>query len=111
MAIAHAQSGDPIDIRPLGPRLATEKNIALFKSEQLEVIRLVLLAGKVFPAHAVPGEITVQCIEGEIDITVEGQSHVLKAGEILFLAGNVPHGVVALQDSSALLTIVLKPGA
>jgi quercetin dioxygenase-like cupin family protein len=78
MAIQHAQSGDPIDIRPLGARLGSEKNIALFKSEQLEVIRLVLLAGKVFPPHAVPGEITLQCIEGEIDVTVDGESHVLK---------------------------------
>jgi quercetin dioxygenase-like cupin family protein len=111
MAIQHAQSGDPIDIRPLGARLGGERNIALFKSEQLEVIRLVLLAGKVFPPHAVPGEITLQCIEGEIDVTVDGESHLLKAGEILFLSGNVPHGVVALQDSSALLTIVLKPNA
>jgi quercetin dioxygenase-like cupin family protein len=111
MAIQHAQSGDPFDIRPLGARLGSEKNIALFKSEQLEVIRLVLLAGKVFPPHAVPGEITLQCIEGEIDVTVDGESHLLKAGEILFLSGNVPHGVVALQDSSALLTIVLKPNA
>lgn len=111
MAIPHAESGDPIDIRPLGARLATEKNIALFKSDQLEVIRLVLLAGKVFPPHSVPGEITVQCIEGEIDVTVQGVSHVLAAGQILFLAGNVSHGVVALKDSSALLTIVLKPSA
>ena len=111
MAISHAQSGDPIDIRPLGGRLATEKNIALFKSDQLEVIRLVLLAGKVFPPHSVTGEITVQCIEGKIDVTVEGASRVLSAGEILFLAGNVSHGVVALEDSSALLTIVLKPSA
>jgi quercetin dioxygenase-like cupin family protein len=44
----------------------------------LEVIRLVLLAGKVFPPHAVPGEITMQCIEGEVDVTVDGESHVLK---------------------------------
>ncbi len=108
MAIPHAESGDPIDIRPFGARLASEKNTALFKSDQLEVIRLVLPAGKVFPPHSVSGEITVQCIEGEIDVTVEGHSRVLTAGEILFLAANVSHGVVALQDSSALLTIVLK---
>ena len=107
MAILHARSGEPITIKPFGSRLSSEKTTALFNSEQLEVIRLVLVAGKSLPPHAVPGEITVQCIEGEIDVTVEGASHVLRAGEFLFLSGNVPHGVVALQDSSALVTIVL----
>jgi quercetin dioxygenase-like cupin family protein len=108
MAIPHALSGEPILVQPLGARLTSEKTIALFKSEQLEVIRLVLLAGKSMPAHKVPGEITLQCIEGALDVTVNGVSQVLRAGQLLFLSGSVPHGVVALEDASALLTIVLR---
>ncbi|MBC7957172.1 MAG: cupin domain-containing protein [Cytophagales bacterium] len=107
MAIPHAGSGEPIDVQPLGAGLPRHKTTALFKSRELEVIRLVLLAGKSLPEHKVPGEITIQCVEGRIDVTSEGTSHVLAAGQLLFLAGNVPHGVVALQDSSALVTIVL----
>ena len=109
MAIPHAHPGQAIDVQPFGPRLASEKTSALFKSEQLEVMRLVLLAGKSLPPHKVPGEITIQCIEGEIDVTASGQSHLLRAGQMLFLAGNVVHGVAAHQDSSALVTIVLSP--
>jgi quercetin dioxygenase-like cupin family protein len=56
----------------------------------------------------VPGEITVQCIEGSIDITTEGRSHVLQAGQLLYLSGGVTHGVIALQDSSALVTVALR---
>lgn len=107
MALTHATSGSPIDVRPLGDQLTTRKTSAIFKSEQLELIRLVLLAGKSFPPHQVPGEITVHCIEGELDVTVEGQNHRLQPGQMLFLKGGVPHGVVALQDASALVTIVL----
>jgi quercetin dioxygenase-like cupin family protein len=107
MAIPHALPGEPVSLQPLGSRLATEKTAALFKSRQLEVIRLNLLAGKSLPPHSVPGEITIQCIEGEIDVAVDGVSHVLGAGQMLFLEGGAPHGVVALQDSSALVTIVL----
>lgn len=107
MAIPHASSGQLIDVRPLGKRLSGEVSIALFKSEQIEVIRLVLPAGKSFPPHQVPGEITIHCIEGRIDVTVEGSSHVLEAGQMLFLAGGVPHGVDAIEDASALVTIVL----
>lgn len=107
MAIHHASSGESIDVKPLGTRLSSETTTALFKSEQLEVMRLVLQAGKSLPPHKVPGEVTIQCIEGEIDVTAEGRSHLLQTGQMLFLSGNVLHGVVAHQDSSALVTIAL----
>jgi len=108
MALAHARAGDSIDVTPFGRRLAGEKTAALFKSEQLEVIRLVLRAGKSLPPHKVPGEITIQCIEGRIDVGAAGRSHVLGAGQLLFLQGDVMHDVSALEDASALVTIVLQ---
>jgi quercetin dioxygenase-like cupin family protein len=108
MAIPHAPSGQAIDVQPFGERLSSEKSVALFKSEGLEVMRVVLLAGKSLPPHSVPGGITVQCIEGSIDVTAEGESHVLRAGQLLFLLGNVTHGVTALEDASALVTVVLQ---
>ncbi|HEX3138828.1 MAG TPA: cupin domain-containing protein [Rhizobacter sp.] len=108
MALSHAGSGEPINLQPLGAGLASAKTAALFKSEDLELMRLVLLAGKSLPPHKVSGEITVQCIEGKIDVTAQGKSHVLVGGQLLFLAAGVTHGVVALEDSSALISIVLK---
>jgi quercetin dioxygenase-like cupin family protein len=108
MAIPHARPGQAVEVQPLGARLAHEKTVALFKSEDLEVMRLVLLAGKFLPPHKVPGEITVQCIEGSMEVTTENQSHVLRAGQLLYLAGGVTHGVTALQDSSALVTVALR---
>jgi quercetin dioxygenase-like cupin family protein len=109
MALPHALSGQPLDVRPLGARLATEKTSALFKSKDLEVMRLVLLAGKSLPPHQVPGEITIQCLEGSLGIELEGTTVRLAAGELLFLAGGVLHGVEALSDATALVTIALKP--
>ena len=108
MAIPHAQPGQAIEVQRLGARLAQEKTVALFKAEDLEVMRLVLLAGKSLPPHSVAGEITVQSIEGSIDITVDGHSHVLQAGQLLYLARGVTHGVTALRDSSALVTVALR---
>jgi quercetin dioxygenase-like cupin family protein len=108
MAITHLQPGQVADIGPLGPRLAGQKTVALFKSGQLEVIRLVLPAGKSLPAHKVAGEITIHCVEGRLDIQAEGCSHELAAGQLLYLRGGVVHGVVSLEDASALVTIVLK---
>jgi quercetin dioxygenase-like cupin family protein len=107
MAIPHAQPGQSVDVSPLGARLADEKTVALFKSDELEVIRLVLQAGKALPPHKVPGEITIHCLEGRIAVGADGAEHVLAAGQLLYLRGGVLHDVTALQDASALVTIVL----
>ncbi len=108
MAIPHVVSGEPVDVRPLGNRLAQGQTHALFKTEGLEVIRLVLPQGKSMPPHAVAGEITVHCLEGQIDIQTDARSQVLEAGQLLYLAGGVTHSLVSLADATALLTIVLR---
>lgn len=108
MAIPHANPGQTIDVRPLGARLAQAKTVALFKSEHLEVMRVVLMAGKSLPPHSVLGEITVQCIEGKIDVTADGQSHVLQAGQLLYLPGGRTHAITAVEDASALVTVALR---
>jgi quercetin dioxygenase-like cupin family protein len=109
MAIPHAEPGQPLDVRPLGERLAAEKTTALFKSRDLEVIRLVLAAGKSLPAHRVPGEITIHCLEGRLGVDLEDSIVQLEAGQMMFLRGEATHGVSALADATALVTIALKP--
>jgi quercetin dioxygenase-like cupin family protein len=108
MAIPHAAPGEVIDVRPLGAGLSRGSTVALFKSAELEVMRVVLQAGKALPPHKVPGEITIQCIEGAIDVTSDASNQVLRAGELLFLAGGTVHAVRALEDASALVTVVLR---
>lgn len=107
MSIAHAISGEPIDVSPYDAQLVEQRSAALFKSEQLEVIRLVLVAGKSMPMHKVSGEITIQCIEGELDVQVDGNSTRLLAGQLMFLLGSVAHSVTAVTNASALVTLVL----
>lgn len=108
MALQHASPGHALDVRPFAGRLSTEKTSALFKSEDLEVMRLVLLAGKSLPRHKVPGEIMIHCLEGSLDVELDDATVRLEAGELLFLARNATHGVKAATDSSAIVTIALK---
>jgi quercetin dioxygenase-like cupin family protein len=107
MAIPHARSGQIVDILAADGNLPSAKSFALFKSAQLEVMRVVLPAGKAFPPHRVAGEITVQCLEGRIDLSVDGASQALRPGQLLHLEGGVLHGLTGLEDSSALVTIIL----
>ncbi|WP_093169038.1 hypothetical protein [Variovorax sp. YR216] len=108
MALPHAVAGEPCDVRPLRSALADHKTTAIFKSRQLEVLRLVLPAGRKLPPHRVPGEITVHCIEGVLLIGLESGARRLDAGHILFLRGGELHDVAAEADASALVTVVLS---
>jgi quercetin dioxygenase-like cupin family protein len=108
MAIPHTPPGEPVDVTPLGPHLSSGKTHALFKSLDLEVIRLILRAGKSLPLHRVPGELTIHLIEGTLDVAVEGQSRVLRAGKLICQVGGARHSVRALEDASALVTIALR---
>jgi len=97
-----------VDLSPLGARVAQEKTVALFKSDDLEVMRVVLKAGAALPPHKVRGEITIQCIEGELLISVEGTDRTLRAGQMIYLRGGVLHDLRASEDSSALVTVALR---
>lgn len=108
MAIPHATPGDVIDVRPLGATLATARTHALFKSGDLELIRVVLRAGSEMPPHVVAGEITVQCIEGRIAFTCDAGVRELAAGELIHVTGDEMHALRGIEDSSLLLTIALK---
>ncbi|MCS7018899.1 MAG: cupin domain-containing protein [Cytophagales bacterium] len=45
----------------------------------------------VLPLHSHPHEQTVNMLEGEFEITVEGHTRVLRAGDILIIPSNAPH--------------------
>jgi quercetin dioxygenase-like cupin family protein len=108
MAIPHAQSGDVVDVRPLGPSLATSRTTTLMKSKTLEILRLVVPAGGEIPSHEVPGEVVLQCLEGVVGIPVDGDTRVLEAGQLLYLASHEQHSVRGIEDASILVTILLR---
>ncbi|GAB7548817.1 cupin domain-containing protein [Cupriavidus sp. 8B] len=107
MSLPHLASGQVASVLPLGERLAKTPTTAFFKESRLEVMRLVLTAGKHMPAHAVAGPITVQCLEGEVDIGVEGAHRLLRRGDLIYLESNVMHDVTAISNASLLVTLVL----
>jgi quercetin dioxygenase-like cupin family protein len=107
MAISHLLSGEVASLHPLGDKLEQTPSTAFFKDTRLEVMRIVLPAGKRMPAHAVDGPITVQCIEGEVDFSMGDTHRVIRAGDLIYLAAGVSHELAAIKNSSLLVTIVL----
>jgi quercetin dioxygenase-like cupin family protein len=51
---------------------------------------------------------TIQCLEGRLDLCVGGLAQRIEAGQLLFLAAHVPHSLTALEDACALITIVVR---
>ena len=86
MAIPHARPGQAIDVRPLGARLAGETTTALFKSDQLEVIRLVLVAGKSLPTHQVSG---VLACATRLTLSAAAQGRSMQPGSAVGMAAGV----------------------
>lgn len=105
MALQHAGSGERIALLDnIDPHYAS---VALARTPHMELIRLQLQKGKAMPTHRVEGEITLQCLQGELACEAHGQVTLLRPMEMLYLAGGEPHAVRANQDSVALLMILL----
>ena len=107
MAQPHLTPGQLGSVAPLGAAAASTPSFALVKGRQLEVMRLVLPAGKALPAHSAPGEITVQCEVGSVRLEPHGQTRALQARDCLKLPAGQPHALRAEADASLLVTVSL----
>lgn len=108
MSIPHAKSGELIDIRPLGKNLHQTISSTLVRADHLEVFRLILPAGKTAPEHKAAGAITIQCLEGTVELEAHGRTQLMHAGSMVYLSDAEPHAVKALDDAALLVTILLR---
>ena len=108
MASELSQPGEVVDVRPLELRLAKARTTKLFKSGRLEVVRLVIHRGRQIPAHQAPGDLVLQCLEGEVAVTTLGKTRRLRPGELIFIPNRIPHSLAARFDSSLLVTMIAE---
>lgn len=108
MAMTHAASGELIDVRPLGAALRQARSQTLVRAEHLEIFRFVLPAGQTAADHKASGALTLQCLEGVVELDAHGRTQTLRAGDLVYLADAQPHAVRALEDASLLVTILLR---
>ncbi len=109
MAIPHAGPGIPVDLRSENETLSRAETRALVKGDAFEAIRMVV--PKEYEAcrgHHVQGPITVQCLEGWVALTIDGDKHSLKAGQWTFVPAGAPHTITGVEDSLVLLTLIFR---
>ena len=106
MTKGHVKSGEVINLNSLREGMSEEATFALAKTEDMEIIRMVIPRGKSIDEHSVEGEISVQCLKGEVIFQMGGEARTLAENDWLFLDRNEPHALHAKQDTVLLVTIL-----
>ena len=70
--------------------------------DALTVARFELARGGLVPRHAHVNEQISMVMSGAILFQVGGQDTVVKAGEMIQIPANVPHGIEVLEDAVAI---------
>lgn len=105
MALHHVAAGEKVHLASVDNPDA--KTSAFVKNDAFEAAQLVLRSGDMIAAHAVPGFVTIFCIEGSITLHAVEQVK-LGAGEWVYLDRGERHSVSAHEDSSLLVTILFE---
>ena len=74
----------------------------VISGEKITLAQIFLAKDAVVPLHHHEHEQFSSVLQGALRIELEGKEIVLHAGEVLQIPSNVPHRVVALEDSLAL---------
>jgi len=98
--------GEIVNLYSTGGDLPEEATVALVKSSDMEVIRMVLPKDKEVNEHSVDGELSVQCLEGRVEFTADNKTQVLSSGDWLYLERNQPHSLKVVRDAILLVTIL-----
>lgn len=56
--------------------------------------------------HTAPFDALVYIIDGEAKITIAGQDHILKQGEMIIMPANKPHALKALKRFKMMLVMI-----
>lgn len=105
MALKHAKSGEVVALRSLDEDLSTALTAALVKTDRFETVRLIVPGGTRIPSHAVPGYITLLCLEGHVIIETDREI-ALRVGDWMYLERGVAHAVRGVEDAVVLLNIL-----
>jgi quercetin dioxygenase-like cupin family protein len=62
--------------------------------------------GESLTEHTSPFEAVVYMVEGEMEIKIGGNPYKVKEGEIIVMPSDIPHGLVAVEKSKMLLTMI-----
>lgn len=105
MAQSRVEAGEKFNLISSDGASARGRTAALVKTDRFEAIRLVLSKGSSVAPHAVRGHVILQCLRGEVRLDAKAPI-ILGAGDWIYLDRGEQHGLMAIDDSALLLTIM-----
>jgi nucleotide-binding universal stress UspA family protein/quercetin dioxygenase-like cupin family protein len=105
-----AKPAEILGVEPLGVALANARTRTLARTDEFEILRLIVPAGRQIPEHKAKGALIVQCLEGRVAFTALGKTQNLESGDLLYLPAGETHSIKGLEDASLLLTVLLPKG-
>lgn len=79
--------------------------ITVFKTDGMRIVLIALHKNAEMVKHTADGMISLQVLEGQILFTTETQTVELGAGQMLALHKEIPHSVLAKEETIFLLTL------
>ena len=91
------------------PHEATDghRQITIAHHDSLTLTLFHFSEGSRLPEHQVDGAVTIQVLEGELEVSTDDNTHHLDEGQLVILGPKVEHDVHALAESRMLLTVHL----
>lgn len=81
-------------------------NIALLqKGEAFKVIKITGVAGMALPEHHSTQEVLVTVQKGSASLTMNGNEHLLTAGEVIIIPASLKHDLVLKDEFEGLLIV------
>jgi quercetin dioxygenase-like cupin family protein len=62
--------------------------------------------GQGLSEHTAPFDAFVQVVDGEAEITISGEKHVVRAGQIIIMPADRPHALKAVEKFKMLLVMI-----
>ena len=79
--------------------------ITVFKTTGMNIVLVALHIYAEMPTHTTDGILSVKVLEGKIKFNTPDESLEIKKGQLLTLHAGIPHSLLALEETSFLLTI------
>ena len=83
-------------------------SMEVIKKELGTVTLFAFDKGQGLSEHSAPFDAMVQIIDGEAEITLAGEPHTVKKGEMLIMPANVPHALQAVNGPYKMILTMIK---
>jgi quercetin dioxygenase-like cupin family protein len=78
--------------------------ITLFKTDNLTSVLICMHTGSRIGENSIDGTVTIQVVEGEVELTADEEVVTLHTGQMVMLHHEVTHSILATEETVMLLT-------